>query len=111
MTQRRWLARSAFVLLLAAAAVMIGFAGLESVAMVAVGAVGACLLAAGAYWFLAHRGLLRWLAFALVIVAPIAVLVVFAVYHLLWVGLVSVALVAAAIAVARLALRPLGARS
>lgn len=109
MTQRRWLARSASVLLLAAAAVMIGFAGLGSVAMVAVGAVGACLVVAGAYWFLAHRGLLRWLAFAIVIVAPIAVLVVFAVHHLLWVGLVSVALVAAAIAVARLALRPLAA--
>lgn len=109
MTQRRWLARSAFVLLLAAAAVMIGFAGLRSVAMIAVGAVGACLLVAGAYWFLAHRGLLRWLAFAVVIVVPIAVLVVFAVNRLLWVGLVSVALVAAAIAVARLALRPLAA--
>lgn len=109
MTQRRWLARSAFVLLLAAAAVMIGFAGLGSVAMIAVGAVGACLLVAGAYWFLAHRGPLRWLAFAVVIVVPIAVLVVFAVNRLLWVGLVSVALVAAAIAVARLALRPLAA--
>src|SRR5215467_64443 len=109
MTQRRWLARSAFVLLLGAAAVMIGFAGLGSVAMVAVGAVGACLLVAGAYWFLAHRGLLRWLAFAVVIVAPIAVLVVFAVHHLVWVGLVSVVLFAAAIAVARLALRPLAA--
>src|SRR5215467_768350 len=109
MTQRRWLARSAFVLLLGAAAVMIGFAGLGSVAMVAVGAVGACLLVAGAYWFLAPRGLLRWLAFAVVIVAPIAVLVVFAVPHLVWVGLVSVVLFAAAIAVARLALRPLAA--
>lgn len=40
MTHRRWLARSAFVLLLAAAAVMIGFAGLESLAMVAVGPAG-----------------------------------------------------------------------
>jgi diacylglycerol kinase family enzyme len=109
MTQRRWLARSAFVLLLAAAAVMIGFAGLESLAMVAGGAAGACLVVAGGYWFLAHRGLLRWLAFAVVIVAPIVVLVVFAAHHLLWVGLVSVALVGAAIVVARLALRPLAA--
>jgi diacylglycerol kinase family enzyme len=107
MAQRRWLARSAFVLLLAAAAVMIGFAGLGSVAMVAVGAVGACLLVAGAYWFLAYRGLARWLAFAVVIVAPIAVLVVFATHNLLWVGLVAVALAGAAIVVTRLALRPL----
>jgi hypothetical protein len=109
MTQRRWLARAAFVLVLAAAAVLIGFAGLGSVAMVAVGAAGACLVVAGAYWFLAHRGLVRWLAFAVLVAAPVAVLVVFAAHHLLWVGLVSAALVAAAIGVARLALRPLAA--
>jgi hypothetical protein len=35
----RWLARTAFALMLAAAAVMIGFADLASLAMVAVGAV------------------------------------------------------------------------
>jgi hypothetical protein len=68
MTQRRWLARSAFALLLAAAAVMIGFAGLGSVAMVAVGAVGTSLVVAGAYRFLAQRGVLRWPAFAVVII-------------------------------------------
>ena len=54
--KRRWLARSAFVLLLASAVVMIGFAGPASVAMVVVGAIGACLVVAGGYWFLAHRG-------------------------------------------------------
>ena len=108
MTRRRWLARSAFALLLAAAAVMIAFAGPASVAMVVVGAIGACLVV-GAYWFLAHRGVLRWIAFAVVIAAPIAVLVVFALHHLLWVGVVSVVLIAAAIATARLALAPVAA--
>jgi diacylglycerol kinase family enzyme len=106
MTQRRWLARAAFALVLAAAAVMIGFAGLASLAMVAIGAVGAGLVLANGYWFLARRGLVRWLAFGVVILAPIAVLVVFALNHVLWVGLVSVVLVAAAIAAARLALTP-----
>jgi diacylglycerol kinase family enzyme len=106
MTQRRWLARSAFVLLLAAAVVMIAFAGRASVAMVVVGAIGACLLVAGAYWFLAHRGVVRWLASGVVIAVPLAVLAVFALHHLLWVGVVSVALVALAIAAARLALTP-----
>jgi hypothetical protein len=53
--QRRWLARPAFVLLLAAA-VVIGFAGLASVVVVSVGAAGVCLVVAGGYWFLAHRG-------------------------------------------------------
>jgi diacylglycerol kinase family enzyme len=109
MTQRRWLARAAFALVLAAAAVMIGFAGLGSLAMVAIGAVGACLVLANGYWFLARRGLVRWLAFGVVILAPIAVLVVFALNHVLWVGLVSVVLVAAAIAAARLALTPVAA--
>jgi diacylglycerol kinase family enzyme len=109
MTQRRWLARAAFALILAAAAVMIGFAGLASLAMVAIGAVGACLVLANGYWFLARRGLVRWLAFGVVILAPIAVLAVFALNHVLWVGLASVVLVAAAIAAARLALTPVAA--
>ena len=109
MTQRRWLARAAFALILAAAAVMIGFAGLASLAMVAIGAVGACLVLANGYWFLARRGLVRWLALGVVILVPIAVLVVFALNHVIWVGVVSVVLVALAIAAGRLALTPVAA--
>jgi diacylglycerol kinase family enzyme len=105
----RWLARTAFALMLAAAAVMIGFADLASLAMVAVGAVGACLMLAGGYGFLAHRGLVRWLAFGVLIGAPVAVLVIFALHGVLWVGVVSLVLVALAIATARLALRPAAA--
>jgi diacylglycerol kinase family enzyme len=105
----RWLARAAFVLLFAAAAVMIGFADLADLAMVAVGLVGACLVVAGAYWFLAHRGVVRWLALAVVILAPVAVLVIFALNGLLWVALVSVALIVAAFAAARVALIPTAA--
>jgi Diacylglycerol kinase catalytic domain len=102
----RWIARAAFVPMFAAAAVMIGFADLASLAMVAVGAVGACLMLAGGYWFLAHRGVVRWLAFGMLILAPVAVLVVFALHRILWVGIVAVALVALAIITARLALTP-----
>ena len=109
MTQRRWLARAAFALILAAAAVMIGFAGLASLAMVAIGAVGACLVLANGYWFLARRGLVRWLAFGVVILVPIAVLVVFALNHVIWVGVVSLVLVALAIAAGRLALTSVAA--
>jgi diacylglycerol kinase family enzyme len=109
MTQRRWLARGSFALILAAAAVMIGFAGLASLGMVVVGAVGACLVLAGGYWFLARRGLVRWLAFGVMILAPVAVLVIFALNDVLWVGVVSLVLVALAIAVARLALTPVAA--
>jgi diacylglycerol kinase family enzyme len=102
----RWLARSVFVLMLGAAAVLIGFAGLQSLAMVGVGAVGACLILAGGYWFLAHRGVVRWLAFGLVILTPIAILVVFALNHLIWVALAAIALILLAAGAARRALAP-----
>jgi diacylglycerol kinase family enzyme len=102
----RWLARSAFALVLAAAADLIGFADLASLAMVAVGAAGACLMLAGGYWFLAHRGVLRWVAFAVVVLAPAAVLVIFALHGLLWVALVAVALIVLAAGAGRRALAP-----
>jgi diacylglycerol kinase family enzyme len=100
----RWLARAALALVLAAAADLIGFADLASLAMVAVGAAGACLMLAGGYWFLSHRGVLRWVAFAVVVLAPVAVLVIFALHGLLWVALVAVALIALAAGAGRRAL-------
>ncbi|HKF77193.1 MAG TPA: diacylglycerol kinase family protein, partial [Candidatus Dormibacteraeota bacterium] len=105
----RWLARAAFALMFASAAVLIGFADLASLAMVAAGAAAACLVAAGGYWFLAHRGVVRWLALGLVIFVPVAVLVVFALNHLIWVAVVSVALLVLAAGAARLALTPAAA--
>jgi len=102
----RWLARASLLLVLAAAADMIGFANLASVAMVAVGAAGACLVVAGGYVFLAHRGVLRWLALAVVVVAPVTVLVIFVLHRLLWVALVAVALLVLAAGVGRRALAP-----
>jgi len=105
----RWLARAAFGLVLVSAAVLIGFADLSDLALVAVGAVAACLIAAGGYWFLARRGVLRWMAFGLVIVVLIAVLVVFALHHLIWVAIVSVALLVLAAGAARRALTPAAA--
>jgi diacylglycerol kinase family enzyme len=105
----RWLARAAFGLVLASAAVLIGFADLADLALVAVGAVGVCLIAVGGYWFLAHRGVVRWMAFGLVILVLIAVLVVFALNHLIWVAVVSVALLVLAAGAARRALTPAAA--
>jgi diacylglycerol kinase family enzyme len=77
--------------------------------MVAIGAVAAWLIAAGGYWFLAHRGVLRQLALGLVVLVPIAVLVVFAVRHVIWVAVVAVVLLALAVGAARLALAPAAA--
>ena len=100
----RWLARAAFALVFASAVVLIGFADLASLTMVAVGAVAACLIVAGGYWFLAHRGAVRWTALGLVILVMVAVLVVFALHHLIWVAVVSVVLLVLAAGAARLAL-------
>jgi diacylglycerol kinase family enzyme len=105
----RWLARSAFVLMFAAIAVLIGFAELGGLVMVAVGVVGAFLVVGGVYLFLAHRGVLRWIAAAVVILTPIAILVLFALHNLIWVALVSVALIALASGAGRRALTPAAA--
>ena len=101
---KRWLARLSLVLMLAAAAVLIALAGLRSLALVGIGALGVVAVVAGGYWFLAHRGAARWLALALVILAPIAVLVLFALSSLLWVAVLAVALAALAVGTARTAL-------
>jgi diacylglycerol kinase family enzyme len=102
----RWLARSAFVLVLAAVAVLIGFAELGGLVMIVIGVTGAVLVVTGIYLFLAHRGLLRWIAAAVVILTPIATLVLFALHNLIWVALVSVALLVLAAGAGRRALSP-----
>jgi hypothetical protein len=73
------------------------------------GAVAACLIAAGGYVFLAHRGVLRRLALGLVVLVPVAVLVVFAWRHVIWVAVVAVVLLALAVSAARRALAPTAA--
>jgi hypothetical protein len=103
-------ARAAFLLALAAADI-IGFAGLASLAMVAVGAAGVCLVLAGGSAFLAHRRAVRWLALAVVSLAPVTVLVIFARHRLLWVALVAVALIVLAAGAGRRTLAPAAAYS
>jgi diacylglycerol kinase family enzyme len=102
---KRWLARASFLLVLAAAGLLLGFAGWRSLTMIVLAAAGVCALLAGGYWFLAHRGLLRWVALALVLAAPVFILIVFALHSLLWVAIVAVALMLAAVGTARIALR------
>jgi diacylglycerol kinase family enzyme len=106
---KRWLARLSLVLMLAAAAVLIGLAELRSLAMVGIGALGVCTVVAGGYWFLANRGAARWLALALVVLAPIAIIVVYVRSNLLWVAVVSVALALLSVATARASLSTGGA--
>lgn len=87
-------------------AILVAFAGLRSLAMLAVGLASAAVSLAAAYVFLARRGILRWLALIAFVLSPVAVIVVFAFRGLLWVALVSTAAWLLAGIVARAALAP-----
>ena len=101
---RRWLARASFALMIAAAALLLAVAGWRSLTLVAFAAIGVCAVLAGGYWFLANRGVLRWVALVLVVAAPVLIVVAFALHSLLWVAVVAVALMVAAAGTARAAL-------
>ena len=103
-TTRRWLARASFALMLAAVALVLAVAGWRSLALVALNVIGVCAVLAGAYWFLANRGVLRWMALVLMVGAPVLILVTFALHSLLWVAVVAVALMVLAAGIGRTAL-------
>ena len=86
---QRWLARLSFVLAGLAIVLLLVFAGLKSLAMLAVAVVAAVLSLAAAYVFLSRRGVLRWLSLAVFVLAPIVVIVVYAFKDLLWIALLS----------------------
>jgi diacylglycerol kinase family enzyme len=88
---QRWLARLAFVLAGLAIVILVVFAGLKSLAMLGVAVAAAVVSLASAYVFLSRRGVLRWLSAVLFVLAPIAVIVVYAFRNLLWVAIVSAA--------------------
>ena len=66
--------------------------------------MGLAIACAAAWWFLAHRGIVRWLAFAVLVAAPVFVIVVYVVAGLVWEVALSVVLAAAAVAAGRAAL-------
>ena len=101
---QRWLARLSFILVAAAIAVVVVFAGLKSLAMLAVGLVAAVVTLAAAFFFLSQRGIRRWLSLAVFVLAPIAVIVVYAFRDLLWVAIVAAVAWLLASMTARLAL-------
>src|ERR1700733_6092371 len=103
---RRWLARLSFLLVAAAAAVLVVFGELRSIGLLAAGLVSVVVSLAGAFWFLAGRGIWRWISLAVVVLSPVAALIAFALVGLLWVAAVSAAAWALAGLVARAALAP-----
>ncbi|MGY1695623.1 MULTISPECIES: diacylglycerol/lipid kinase family protein [unclassified Geodermatophilus] len=106
MGARRWWARGSFALVAAAVVVLLVFAGRRGLWLVLLTAGAVVVVVAAAFWFLLHRGVLRWLALALAVATPVAVLVLFATERLLWVAVLAAVLLAAAVAAARAALRP-----
>jgi diacylglycerol kinase family enzyme len=101
---RHWLARLSLVLAGLAIVLLVVFAGLKSLAMLAVAVAAAVVSLAAAYVFLSRRGVLRWLALAIFVLAPIVVIVVYAFRGLLWVALVSAGIWVLASMTARAAL-------
>ena len=86
---QRWLARLSFVLAALAIVILVVFAELKSLAMFAVGLVAAVVTVAAAYFVLSRRGVVRWLSLGVLVLAPIAVIAIFAVGGVLWVAIVS----------------------
>jgi diacylglycerol kinase family enzyme len=101
---QRWLARLAFAAVLAAAVVLLLAGALKSVTALLVGLAGLAIVCAAAWWFLTHRGIGRWLAAALLVASPVAVIVVYTAAGLLWEIALSVVLAIVAAAAGRAAL-------
>jgi diacylglycerol kinase family enzyme len=103
---RHWLARLSFVLAGAAAVVLVVFAGLHSITILVVALASAAVSLAAAFWFLAGRGLRRWLALALLVLSPVGAIAAFALTGLLWVAIASASAWLLASATGRAALAP-----
>ncbi len=101
---QRWLARLSFALAGAAVLVVVVFAGYRSFTMLAVGLAAAVVTLAAAFFFLSQRGIQRWLSLAVFVLAPIAVIVVYAFRDLLWVAIVAAVAWLLASMIGRLAL-------
>lgn len=106
LSARRWQARAALGLALLTTGVLVGFAGRRSLWLLVLTTAAVAVVLAAGFWFLQQRGVLRWVALALAVLAPAAVVVAFVAERLLWVVLVAVVLLGAAVVAARSALRP-----
>jgi diacylglycerol kinase family enzyme len=101
---QRWLARLAFAAAFAAVVVVLVPGALRSITALLLGFAGLAIACGAAWWFLAYRGVVRWLASAVLVAAPVAVIVVYVTAGLLWEIALSVVLAAAAVAAGRAAL-------
>jgi diacylglycerol kinase family enzyme len=101
---QRWLARLAFAAAAAAVVVLLVSGALQSITALLLGFAGLAITCAAAWWFLANRGIRRWLALAVLVAAPVLVIVVYVVAGLVWEVALSVVLAVVAVAAGRAAL-------
>jgi diacylglycerol kinase family enzyme len=106
LSARRWWARTSLALVVLSFVVLLVAADWRGIWLLVLTAAAAAVMVAAAFWFLQQRGVIRWVALALAVGAPLAVLVAFVAQRLLWVALLALALWAAATLAARAALRP-----
>jgi diacylglycerol kinase family enzyme len=107
---RRWAARLALLVTAAAVATPLIFAGLRSVVLLAIGAVGLAAVAVGLWWALSRRGVVRIAGVALATLALAAIVAVFLVAHFWWIVVLAAGLWLLAAVVARAALRGVDTR-
>jgi diacylglycerol kinase family enzyme len=103
---RQWCARGSLALITVAFVLLLAFAGRGGLWLVLLSVGTVVVVVAASIWFLLQRGALRWVALALVVGTPVAVLILFAANQLLWVAVIAGALMIAGVATARLALAP-----
>jgi diacylglycerol kinase family enzyme len=101
---QRWLARLAFADLIAAVAVLVAAGALRSITALLVGLAGLAVSCAAAWWVIARRGFVRWLAAALLVAVPAGVITLYVLASLLWEIALSVALTGAGLVAGRQAL-------
>ena len=89
---RAWWARASLGLAVLAVVVLLAFAGRRGIWLVLLTAAAVVVVVAAGFWFLLQRGVLRWLALALAVGAPVALLVVFVAARLLWVAVLAAGL-------------------
>ena len=105
-SSRRWLARGAWAAVAAALVVIIADEGLTGLTLTVVALLGAAVIIVGGYWFIAKRGVPRWIGLALALAAMVVVIVVYVRQGVVLVALAALVLLALGGAAARAALRP-----
>ncbi len=109
--RQRWLARAAILLAAASVVTLLGFALDGGLGLLLWAALGLVVLVAATYWFLTHRGLVRWLALGVAVVTPVVGAWLLILEGLLVPLLVALALLALAGVTGRTALKPGGEQS